>query len=69
VVKAELLKVLIVIALFLTAFASGSNSMALLVAIPSFSLSNLAVAVAEIIVGTIFSAPEIKKSGNRNSSY
>jgi inorganic phosphate transporter, PiT family len=63
--RLRLLKILVLAASFSTAFASGSNSVALLVSIPGFSSSNLLVAIAGIMVGTsFFSAGEIKRVGS-----
>jgi PiT family inorganic phosphate transporter len=62
--RLRLLKILIIIASFLTAFASGTNSIAIIVAIPGFGIVELLIAIFAIIIGTIFlSAGQIRRVG------
>jgi len=63
--RARTYKFLIIAASFLTAYASGTNTLALVVAIGGFSVTQVSLAVAAIIFGSFFlSAREIKRVGS-----
>jgi len=63
--RARTYKFLIVAASFLTAYASGTNTLALVVAIGGFGIIQVSIAIAAIIFGSFFlSAREIKRVGS-----
>jgi len=58
-------KLLIIAAAFLTAYASGTNTLALVVAIGGFNIVQVSVAIFAIIFGSFFlSARQIKRIGS-----
>jgi inorganic phosphate transporter, PiT family len=62
--RAKSYKVLIIAGSFLTAFASGTNSIALIVAVSGFGIKQLLVTVIAIIVGSVFlSRGQIRRVG------
>jgi len=63
--RARTYKYLIIAASFLTAYASGTNTLALVVAIGGFGVIQVSIAIVAIIFGSFFlSAREIKRVGS-----
>ncbi len=63
--KVKTYKCVIVAASFLTAYAAGANSLALIVAISGFHVTQVAIAVVAMVFGSVFlSSRQIKRVGS-----
>jgi PiT family inorganic phosphate transporter len=63
--RVKVYKLLIITAAFLTAYASGTNTFALVVAIGGFNIAQVSIAIVAIIFGSFFlSARQIKRVGS-----